>query len=271
MFTHAIVLDFEATCDDVNRPDPQEIIEFPSVLMSLETLETVDSFEAFVRPVHHPQLTDFCKELTAIRQADVDGADIFPDVMTRHANWIEGHGLTADTAVIVTCGDWDLNVMLPAQCPVSDPPVEALDPIYTRWQNVKALYCDVLEKRKAPGMAGMLRDLGIPLKGHHHRGIDDSHNIARLYGELIGRGGAAEVTGAWSTSKYPPISIRLRLADRVENSRLETRSVVHLHGLAGRLFKSRAVEIRRANGAPIWQDDDLFDLAPGEELTLAAD
>ena len=43
-YTYAIVLDFEATCDDRNPPDPQEIIEFPSVLVSLHERQGVDEF-----------------------------------------------------------------------------------------------------------------------------------------------------------------------------------------------------------------------------------
>ena len=41
-FTHAILLDLEATCSESGRFQPQEIIEFPSVLLSLDTLEPVD-------------------------------------------------------------------------------------------------------------------------------------------------------------------------------------------------------------------------------------
>ena len=47
---HLIVLDFEATCDDVSPPSPQEIIEFPSVLLSAHTFEVIAEFESFVRP-----------------------------------------------------------------------------------------------------------------------------------------------------------------------------------------------------------------------------
>ena len=113
-YTHAIVLDFEATCDDRSRPRPQEIIEFPSVLISLKSLEFIDEFQAFIRPVHNPVLTTFCKNFTSIQQSDVDGAKIFPEVLADHQSWLENHGLGDENAIIVTCGDWDLGKMLPA-------------------------------------------------------------------------------------------------------------------------------------------------------------
>ena len=100
-FTHAVVLDFEATCDDRGPPRPQEVIEFPSLLLSLATLEVVDSFEAFVRPHHRPRLTDFCRRFTSIAQSDVDGADGFTAVLGRHRDWLGGHGLSADDEAVV--------------------------------------------------------------------------------------------------------------------------------------------------------------------------
>lgn len=267
-FTHAIVLDFEATCDDQSRPSPQEIIEFPSVLLSLDTLEILDEFESFVRPVHHPALSDFCMELTSIRQADVDGAPVFPDVLDDHRTWLDGHGLNEDSALMVTCGDWDLGTMLPAQCPVSDPPVEALAPIYTRWLNVKRSYCDVTGRSKAPGMSGMLRERDLALVGRHHRGIDDCRNIAALLADLMGDGARPEITAHLPLSKYPPISVTLCLDEHVEQIRLDTRSISVLYGVSGRLFRCRPQEIQRADGRVIAADDDLASLVSGESLRL---
>src|SRR5690606_3123071 len=36
------------------------------------------------------------------------------------------------------------------------------------------------------GMAGALQQLGLPLEGTHHRGIDDARNIARILPYAIG-------------------------------------------------------------------------------------
>ncbi len=203
-FTHAIILDFEATCDDRHPPRPQEIVEFPSVLISLRPLQNVDEFQSFVRPRHHPVLTTFCKEFISITQEDVDAASVFPEVLTDHHVWLDGHGLDEKNALVVTCGDWDLGVMLPAQCSVAVPPVQVLRPIYTRWQNLKRAFCAVQGRRKAPGMAGMLKAMGLPLAGRHHRGIDDCRNLAELYKTLLKRGAIAEATGE------PPITSRPR-------------------------------------------------------------
>lgn len=54
--------------------DQMETIEIGLVVIDLETLEIVDEFQRFVRPRINPILTDFCKSLTSIQQADEDGA-----------------------------------------------------------------------------------------------------------------------------------------------------------------------------------------------------
>jgi len=70
-FQYFVVIDFEATCDKVNNPFPQEIIEFPSVLVNSATGKLEECFQTYVRPTYHQFLTDFCKELTGIQQIQV--------------------------------------------------------------------------------------------------------------------------------------------------------------------------------------------------------
>ena len=70
-FQYFVVIDFEATCDKEKNPHPQEIIEFPSVLVNSSTGQLEDQFQVYVRPSHNQQLSDFCKELTGIQQTQV--------------------------------------------------------------------------------------------------------------------------------------------------------------------------------------------------------
>ena len=56
------------------------------------------------------------------------------------------------------------------------------------WNNIKFAYKKCLKVRRAPGMAGMLEALKIKLVGHHHSGIDDSRNIAKIARILAQRG-----------------------------------------------------------------------------------
>ena len=266
--SHAIVLDFEATCGDREPVRPQEIIEFPSVLVLLDTMEIVDEFTSFVRPFHNPQLTNFCCEFTSITQGDVDGAPLFHEVLEAHEKWLGNHGLTETNSVFVTCGDWDLGTMFPAQCGIGQQPVEFLSPIYTRWLNIKVPY-SMLFERKAPGLAGMLRSLGLQLAGVHHRGIDDCRNITKVLGALVSRGAEVEATAKLPAAKYPPIHLCLRYGDALESVVLSTRNLKTLRGLAGRHFKRKIRTIALLDGTRIDGNEQLLMLKPGEELVLA--
>ena len=59
----------------------------------------------------------------------------------------------------------------------------------------------------------MLRALNLPLKGHHHRGIDDCHNIAQILKSLALRGGTIELSAQLAAHKMPPISIQFKFGE----------------------------------------------------------
>jgi inhibitor of KinA sporulation pathway (predicted exonuclease) len=96
----------------------------------------------------------------------VDGGVVFTEALSQYEQWLQKH----------TCGDWDLNSMMPQQCATSAVKKPAY---FDRWINIKFPFSDCY-KTKALGMAGMLRDLKIPLKGRHHSGIDDCRNITSI-------------------------------------------------------------------------------------------
>lgn len=265
---YAVVLDFEATCDDNDAPNPQEVIEFPSVLVDVQARCVVDEFSTFVKPVHHPVLRPFCTALTSITQADVQEAPVFADVLDAHQAWLASHGVTADNAVITTCGDWDMNRMFVAQCRVAEPPVRILAPLYVRWANLKVLYCDVTGEGRAPGMPGMLRAMDLPLVGHHHRGIDDCRNLARLLLTLLERGATLAPTGAVAPKRYPPLPVVLHAPgqDAPHAVTLTRRSVQTLRSVAGAWLQTRTAGFALADGTPLSSDDALYWLPTGTAI-----
>lgn len=194
-FEFIAVLDFEATCGNDLDPDwdstRQEIIELPVGLVSVASREVIDTFGTFVRPVVQPKLTDFCTELTSIRQADVDVAPTIEEAFGDLRDWFDEHGLTADNCLVATCGDWDLRRMWPRQ--VSLVPRLSTPRWLQRWCNLKVVYAENTSKKRT-GMMGMLQTLGLEHVGHHHRGADDVRNLCNLVIELFDRGGRVEPT-----------------------------------------------------------------------------
>lgn len=187
------VLDLEATCDRDQQPRPQEIIEFPVVLVNTATLARDAEFHRYVRPRHHPTLTPFCTELTGITQERID-ADGIPleQCLDEFDAWLVERGLVAADGsgecvegkewLFVTSGNWDLQTMLPAQCRGAG---LYRRPYFREWCDVRCV-CEVaLGRRCRRGMPGMLRALRLPLVGRHHSGIDDARNIAAICVALL--------------------------------------------------------------------------------------
>lgn len=175
LFDYLVVLDFEATCIENGTIPNQEIIEFPSILLDLNTMEVVDEFHSYVKPTANPTLSEFCTSLTGIEQETVDAAPEFAEVFQQHQAWLVSHGISltnpfekessddtgkemdeeerkesssakdmdiedsldaTKTAVIVTHGDWDLKTCLPAQCHLLNLPIPA---VYRSWCNIKVI------------------------------------------------------------------------------------------------------------------------------------
>lgn len=227
-FTHYCVIDFEATCLDSKVIQPQEIIEFPAVMLSAITLQPETEFHSYVRPLYHPTLSKFCTELTGIAQSTVDEAPDFTTVYHMFTKFLEdfensyreAHNGQEPNVLYVSHGDWDFRTMLPSQCKTSS--LKVL-PALTRWMNVKVLYTNSTAgngKKKGMGMEKMLADLGLELQGRHHSGIDDSRNIARILVDLVSnRGAVPVVTGGAFGIRGNPFSKRGRGGSRVDANR----------------------------------------------------
>ncbi len=163
-----VVIDFEATCDEPYNPDPQEIIEFPAVIVDPGAACDAAEFHSFVRPVAHPRLTPFCARLTGIRQEQVDAAPTFPDVLAQFEEWWQETG--SDDALVVTCGDWDLGSLLPRQCAQHGLAIPAWG---DRWANLKRVFAwnfpHATERAALPEISAAL---GLVMAGRLHSGID---------------------------------------------------------------------------------------------------
>ena len=75
-FENYLIIDLEATCckERIITREAMEIIEIGAVVVNARTLDVVDEYTTFIKPILNPTLTDFCKTLTTITQDDVDNA-----------------------------------------------------------------------------------------------------------------------------------------------------------------------------------------------------
>jgi len=186
MYDYYVILDFEATCDQRAFPSPQEIIEFPAVIIDAKTNTVISEIQIYVKPKHHPKLTTFCTELTGITQEMVNkGVDIKTAIKTFN-KWLTQNGLiwSLTKFVIVTCGNWDLQIMYQKQCKTE---YINVDSHFKRWINIKDEFKNFY--RKYPdGLKGMMTYLKLRWIGRHHSGLDDSKNIGQIWRRMISDG-----------------------------------------------------------------------------------
>jgi inhibitor of KinA sporulation pathway (predicted exonuclease) len=166
-----IIVDLEATCwENVRDYGRMETIEIGAVELPAADSPPVREFSRFVRPVAEPQLSEFCRRLTSIRQRDVELADYFWAVFPEFVEWIGD-----EPFVLCSWGGYDLT-QFRTDCERHSLPFPAS---FERHINLKKEFARLLGV-KACGMERALAHAGLPLEGTHHRGIDDARNIARL-------------------------------------------------------------------------------------------
>ncbi|MAS92733.1 MAG: exonuclease [Verrucomicrobiales bacterium] len=178
MPTTSIIVDIEATCcNDASFPRHQmEIIEIGAVAVDSYTGEFDSEYQTFIRPVRNPILTDFCKELTNITQDQVDSADCYPTAMKPFREWLASLG----DYDFCSWGDYDRKQF------VQDSEFHRCGyPFAGPHRNLKVEFAEAIGAKKKMGVGGALKHLGLEFEGTPHRGIDDAHNIARIYREML--------------------------------------------------------------------------------------
>lgn len=180
MSYYLCVLDFEATCwEDPTRKPEMEIIEFPSVLYKIDYKSNptfISEFAKYVKPTKNPILSEFCTNLTGIKQETVDVAETIDVVYQQHKHWLSEHVPDNEKLIFATCGKWDLMTMLPRE--ITNKGLKS-DRRYSKYINVKDEF-ENFYSRKAGSMDEMLKKVNLQLEGRLHSGIDDTKNIARV-------------------------------------------------------------------------------------------
>ncbi len=182
-----IAVDLEATCwskeDNAelseNQSAESEIIEIGATRLDPATLEIVDTFERFVRPVRHPTLSNFCKTLTTITQDDVDQAQPFKETFADFVQWMGG---TTEGVLMLSWGRYDHNQLRRESQKAGLP-----DPAWTPL-NVKDEFSDWYRcqknRKKRFGLGMAIRELGMEFTGTAHRGIDDAKNLSKIFAHI---------------------------------------------------------------------------------------
>ncbi|XP_037670591.1 ERI1 exoribonuclease 2 isoform X2 [Choloepus didactylus] len=208
-------------------------IEFPAVLLNTSTGEIECEFHAYVQPQEHPVLSEFCIELTGIKQVQVDEGVPLKICLSQFCKWINkiqqqkkivfatgvsDHSTSeVKLCAFVTWSDWDLGVCLEYECKRK----QLLKPVFLNsWIDLRATY-KLFYRRKPKGLSGALQEVGIEFSGREHSGLDDSRNTANLAWKMIRDGCLMKITRSLdkvTTKKNPNILTRNLNTNQVEET-----------------------------------------------------
>ena len=205
IFSHFLIIDFEATCWQQKPGPPSEIIEFPAVLLNGETGDVVKTFHHYVQPTEEPQLSEFCRDLTGITQDQVEKAAPIGPVLMLFNNFLKSLDVkfnesSLKNCAVVTWTDWDMKVCLEHECKRKK---LIYPPCLKYWIDLKLIY-KKFYNRKPQGLNGALKEMGMAFEGREHSGLDDAKNTAKLVYKMIQDGCLLGLTKGLNDVKLDP-------------------------------------------------------------------
>lgn len=190
-YSHFLIIDLEATCDDLLSSDfritknpptpvyPHEIIEFPILLYDTRKCKCVSIFHAYCRPLVNPILSKFCQNLTQIEQKHVDQSKPFSQVLKSIEHWLFNvHNLSNARCAIVCDCNADMSKFMRIQCQIAK---ISFPKWATCWINLSKsfrLFYKISSNKM--NLDIMLKLLNLEFVGQQHRGLDDAWNIMRV-------------------------------------------------------------------------------------------
>ncbi|CAD7011857.1 unnamed protein product [Ceratitis capitata] len=205
-YKYLICVDFEATCWENHAPPnwrEPEIIEFPAVLVNMQTGKVEAEFQKFVMPIESPKLSAFCTELTGIKQKSVDDGMPLQTAIMMFQEWLRKELRTRNlqlpkmskdkpigTCAFVTWTDWDFGVCLAKECQRK----RLKKPTYfNQWIDLRAIFREWYKYRPI-NFADAISHVGLTFKGREHSGIDDARNLASLAYKIANDGAPLAIT-----------------------------------------------------------------------------
>lgn len=172
-----IILDLEASCwQNEGIVREQEIIELAACMVN-KYGDLTKRFNRIVKPVIHPRLSQYCKQLTGISQSEVDKAKEYDIVINDFLEWSDWEAEPLD---VFTWGNKDYELI----CNMNQ-----YYKIETDWCkpfiDVKYAYAKLMNLNKPIGLDKALLAEGFEFEGERHRALPDAYNLSKLFVKYI--------------------------------------------------------------------------------------
>ena len=175
---NVVAFDLEATCwKERGQNNVSEIIEIGAVKFNKKTCDIVGEFNVFIKPEYHPKLSPFCKELTSITQDDVDNGISYTLAMDSYNEFIGD-----DTDWLFSWGQYDKNAIV-RESIMKKYNSTLITKLEEKHHNLKKVFAGIMHTKEI-GLDNAIKRLNLVFEGTHHRGIDDSKNVMRIYSKI---------------------------------------------------------------------------------------
>lgn len=170
-----LIIDLEATCwENRCRKDESEIIEIGAVLLN-DNYKILGEFQTLIKPVKNPILSEFCKNLTSIKQENINNAEIFPVAFEKFIKRVEEvAGCDIKNITFCSWGHYDKKQL------IKDCQLHNVKYPFSNHRSLKHEFAEI-KSTKPKGMKKTLQFCGIKINGIHHRGLDDAKNIVKIF------------------------------------------------------------------------------------------
>lgn len=192
-----LVLDFEFTVNNqrVGRPRFffQEIIEVGAVQLT-NSCKMEKEYQTFVKPQFYPRLTTDCKNITLIRQEDVDNGLPLKTVLNELNSLY-----TPDKTMLVAWGDADRGVLNN----VCQKYVIPYPFIWDDYIDLATEYKSYKQHAKHVSLKKAIEELGIKPVGIPHSALDDTLNTTQILINMLQQGWKPGVNNLGDTGTLP--------------------------------------------------------------------
>ena len=169
-----LVIDLEATTDEGGWPvNDMEIIEIGAVIVNNQGIEQ-DHLQRYIKPSRRPLLTPFCKDLTHIKQSDINSSQTLGSAWVEIERWLLEH--QPRLAGWVSWGEYDrIQLMQQLDALHIDSLLHKLP-----HRNLKHEFMNSRQHNQPLGLKKALQISGLTFQGQQHRALNDARNTARL-------------------------------------------------------------------------------------------
>ncbi|SRR5690606_6711708 len=167
-----ILFDIEATCwDGYHSNGIQEVIELGALALN-HYGDVQDYFLEFVRPVINVRLSQYCRELTGIKQSEVESASNFEEVYDNFETWVE----PGSDTWFVSWGDFDVRI-LNEECQRS----MGENSMIQNHLDLRTAYATMKNVHPRISLMKALEYEEKDFEGEPHRALPDAKNMAYIF------------------------------------------------------------------------------------------